>query len=365
MPLREDGWYLARAFELADAAIGRVSPNPRVGAVLVKDGAVVGEGVHLGPGTAHAEAAAIAAAGEAARGATLYVTLEPCCHYGHTPPCTKSIIAAGVRRVVAPIQDPNPKVSGDGFQELLAAGIDVEVGLGAAQAAGQNAPYLHWRRTGRPYVTAKWALSLGGQSAARTGQSLYMTGAQARAEAHRLRATQDAVLVGIGTVLADDPQLTVRDAPGTSPLRVVLDSEGRLPPTARLLASEGRTIVYVGADVAADRLNALSDRAEVVPIGQGPMLPLEAVLEDLGRREVTSLLVEGGATVHGALFDQDLVDRVAVFVAPLVLGGEAAPPGVAGVGAESPAAGLRLEGGSWHILGEDAYFTATVERRSR
>ncbi len=365
MPLREDAWYLARAFELADSAPGRVSPNPRVGAVLVRDGAIVGEGVHLGPGTAHAEAAAIAAAGEAARGATLYVTLEPCCHYGHTPPCTQSIIAAGVHKVVAPIEDPNPKVSGGGFQELLAADIDVEVGLGAAQATAQNAPYLHWRRTGRPYVTAKWALSLGGQSAARTGKSLYMTGPQARAEAHRLRAAHDAVLVGIGTALADDPQLTVRDAPGTSPLRVVLDSEGRLPLSARLLAGEGPTIVYVGTGIAADRLRALTARAEVVPIGPGPMLPLADVLDDLGRRNVTSLLVEGGATVHGALFDQDLVDRVAVFVAPLVLGGEAAPSGVAGVGAESPAAALRLVGGRWYILGEDAYFTAAVERGPR
>lgn len=365
MPLREDGWYIARAFELASAAIGRVSPNPKVGAVLVKDGAIVGEGAHLGPGTAHAEAAAIAAAGEAARGATLYVTLEPCCHYGHTPPCTQAIIAAGVHRVVAPIEDPSPKVSGRGFAELRTAGIAVDVGIGANEAMAQNASYLHWRRTGRPYVTAKWALSLGGQSAARTGKSLYMTGPAARAEAHRLRAGHDAVLVGIGTALADDPLLNVRDAPGPSPLRVVLDSQGRLPPSARLLAEAGRTIVYVGQGVTAEHIKAISAQAEVVPIGQGPRLPLAAVLDDLGRREVTSLLVEGGATVQGEFFDQSFVDRVAVFVAPLVLGGRDAPPGVAGQGVESPAAGLRLTGGSWRILGEDAYFTATVEKGSK
>ena len=365
MSLPEDAGYLARAFALAEAATVRVSPNPRVGAVLVREGAIVGEGVHLGPGTAHAEAAALRAAGEAARGATLYVTLEPCCHFGHTPPCTQAIIAAGVARVVAPIEDPNPKVAGQGFSELRAAGIAVDVGLGAADAMAQNAPYLHWRRTGRPHVTAKWALSLGGQSAARTGRSLYMTGPAARAEVHRLRATHDAVLVGIGTALADDPLLTVRDAPGQSPLRVVLDSDGRLPPDARLLSAEGRTIVYVGAGVPSELLTPIAARAEVVPIGDGPRLPLAAVLSDLGRRGVTSLLVEGGATVHGEFFDQDLVDRVAVFVAPLVLGGRDAPPGVAGLGAESPAAGLRLTGGTWRVLGEDAYFTAAVERGAK
>ncbi len=363
--LREDAWYLARAFELADQPVARVSPNPRVGAVLVRDGAIVGEGAHLGPGTAHAEAAAIAAAKDLAEGATLYVTLEPCCHYGHTPPCTKAIIAAGIRRVVAPIEDPNPEVSGKGFAELRAAGITVDVGSGATQAIAQNASYLHWRSTGRPYVTAKWALSLGGQSAARTGKSLYMTGAAAREEAHRLRATSDAVLVGIGTALADDPQLTVRDVPGQSPLRVVLDSAGRLPLSSRLLHAEGRTVLYVGDDIDEERLKALSDLAEVVRLGQGPRLSLTAVLDDLGRRDVTSLLVEGGATVHGAFFDQGLVDRVAVFVAPLVLGGREAPPGVAGLGAESPAKGLRLIGGTWRVLGEDTYFTARVEKEAK
>jgi diaminohydroxyphosphoribosylaminopyrimidine deaminase/5-amino-6-(5-phosphoribosylamino)uracil reductase len=191
-----------------------------------------------------------------------------------------------------------------------------------------------------------------------------MTGPEARAEVHRLRAANDGVLVGIGTALADDPQLTVRDAGGTSPIRVVLDSQGRLPASARMLATPGRTIVYVGEDAPPERLKRLADRAEVVRLGRGPRLPIAAVLEDLGRREVTSLLVEGGATVHGELFDKGLVDSVAVFVAPLVLGGSAAPPGVAGLGAESPAAGLRLAGGRWQVLGEDAYFTAVVERRS-
>ena len=364
VPIPEDAGYLARAFALAEAAPSRVSPNPKVGAVLVRGGIVVGEGRHMGPGTAHAEAAALQAAGEAARGATLYVTLEPCCHFGHTPPCTQALIAAGVARVVAPIEDPNPQVAGRGFAELRAAGITVDVGQVAGQAEDQNAAYLHWRRTGRPYVTAKWALSLGGQSAARTGKSLYMTGPAARAEVHRLRAARDGVLVGIGTALADDPQLTVRDAAGPSPLRVVLDSHGRLPASARMLAQEGRTIVYVGEDAPPERLRRLADSADVVPLGRGPRLPLAAILEDLGRREVTSLLVEGGATVHGEFFDQGLVDRVAVFVAPLVLGGAAAPPGVGGVGAESPAAGLHLTGGHWRVLGEDAYFTAVIERGS-
>ena len=361
MPSGEDVRYLARAIELATTPEGRISPNPRVGAVLVRDGRIVGEGAHLGPGTDHAEAAALKAAGDDARGATLYVSLEPCCHYGHTPPCTQAILAAGVRRVVAPIEDPNPKVAGQGFAQLAAAGVEVEVGALADEARALNAAYLHWRRTGLPLVTAKWALSLGGQSAARTGQSLYMTGAPARAEAHRLRAEHDAVLVGIGTVLADDPQLTVRDADGPSPLRVVLDSQARLPGSARLLR-DARPLVYVSRDAPRERVEALADAADVVAVGTGPQLPLQDVLMDLARRDVTSLLVEGGASVHGSFFDQHLVDQVAVFIAPLVLGGRTALPGVAGLGAESPSAGLRLVGGTWQILGEDAYFRARVER---
>ncbi len=359
----EDLRHMRAALELARAAEGRLSPNPRVGAVLVRDGEVVGRGFHRGPGTAHAEIEALREAGERARGATLYVTLEPCRHYGRTPPCTAALVGAGVSRVIAAIEDPNPAEQGKGIAELKAAGIDVTVGLEAEQAEEMNLPYFTWRRTGRPLVTAKWAAALCGHAAARTGESLYITGSEARRTVHALRAAHDAVLVGIGTVLQDDPQLTVRDAPGEHPLRVVLDGMLRTPPEARLLSAPGGTLICASEDAPPARRQALEERgAELVFFGGGSPLPLGDVLAELGRRSVLSVLAEGGPKVLGSLFDAGLVDRVSAFFAPLVLGGAEAPGAVSGLGAVRPDEGVRLKDVIWRQLGQDIYCSGTVER---
>ncbi|MDA8347159.1 MAG: bifunctional diaminohydroxyphosphoribosylaminopyrimidine deaminase/5-amino-6-(5-phosphoribosylamino)uracil reductase RibD [Thermaerobacter sp.] len=359
----EDLRHMRSALDLATAADGRMSPNPRVGAVLVQNGEVVGRGWHRGPGTPHAEIEALREAKERARGATLYVTLEPCRHFGRTPPCTAALISAGVSRIVAAIEDPNPAEQGKGIAELRQAGIDVAVGLEAEAAEEMNRAYFTWRRTGRPMVTAKWAAALCGHAAARTGESLYITGPDARRTVHALRAAHDAVLVGIGTVLADDPQLTVRDAPGDHPVRVVLDSRLRTPPDARILTSPGTALICAAEDADPHRRAALEERgAQVLVFPSGPELPLADVLRELGRHDILSVLVEGGPTVLGRLFDEALVDRVSAFFAPLVLGGSDGLAAVGGVGAPRPAEGVRLRDVVWQQLGQDIYCSGTVER---
>jgi diaminohydroxyphosphoribosylaminopyrimidine deaminase/5-amino-6-(5-phosphoribosylamino)uracil reductase len=357
-----DVHHMRSALALAARAEGRVSPNPRVGAVLVKDGKVVGQGWHRGPGTPHAEIAALREAGEAAAGATLYVTLEPCRHFGRTPPCTQALIAAGVSRVVAAIEDPNPAEQGKGIAELRAAGMEVAVGLEAPAAEEMNQQYFTWRREGRPLVTAKWASAICGHAAARTGESLYITGPEAREEVHRLRAEHDAVMVGVGTVLADDPQLTVRVAAGEHPLRVVLDRKLRTPPTARMLSAPGRTLICAAQDAPAERKAALQGKAELLFFAPGPELPLIEVLKEMARRDILSVLAEGGPTLLGRLFDLGLVDRVRAFFAPLVIGGAEAPASVGGLGAMRPSEGVRLRDVEWRAYGQDICCSANVER---
>lgn len=358
----DDHRYMELALDLARRAEGRTSPNPRVGAVLVREGEIVGQGFHLGPGHPHAEAEALRHAGERARGATLYVTLEPCCHHGHTPPCTDAVIAAGVRRVVTPLEDPNPIVAGQGLRVLREAGIEVERGPMQAEAEELNAPYLTWRRLGRPLVTAKWAGALCGHVAAYTGESRYLTGEDALREVHRMRAEADAVMVGVGTVRADDPELTVRFVPGENPVRVVIDSRLRTPPEARLLHQNGRVIIFCGRSAPEDRRLALADLAEIIPLPGDGRLPLEDALRELARRDITSVLAEGGPRLFGSLFDGGLVDRVAAFFAPLVLGGKDSPAAVLGQGVASPGGALRFRDRRWQPFGNDMCFFGTVLR---
>lgn len=357
---------MARALGLAAEGRGATSPNPMVGAVLVKDGEVVGEGFHPRAGEPHAEVFALRAAGERARGATLVVTLEPCCHQGRTGPCTEAVISAGVARVVVAAVDPNPLVAGRGVQRLEDAGLSVVSGVMAAEAERLNEAFNHWILTRRPLVTLKLATSLDGRIAARTGSSRWITGAAARARVHALRAASDAVAVGIGTALADDPLLTARGVPGRwdPPVRVVLDSSLRLPPAARLLdpALPGAVLIATAAPPGDPRGRALTDAgAELLHLpGERGQVDLRALMAALGGRAgrpVTSLLVEGGGTLAGALVRADLVDKLVLHQAPLLLGGDAvAAVGPLGLDAPGDAPRLVIDGVA--RLGDDVELIA-------
>jgi diaminohydroxyphosphoribosylaminopyrimidine deaminase/5-amino-6-(5-phosphoribosylamino)uracil reductase len=359
--------FMRRALALAERARGRTSPNPMVGAVVVQGDTVVGEGFHERAGGPHAEIVALAAAGAAAGGATLYVTLEPCAHHGRTPPCAPMVVAAGLRRVVVAAGDPNPLVAGRGLVLLRAAGLELETGVLEAEAAAQNRPFFTAMRERRPHVTLKAALTLDGKLADVHGTSRWITGEPARREAHRLRSECDAILVGRGTVARDDPELTVRlDRPWPrEPYRVVLDSGARMSPDARLIAAgdPGRALIAVGEEAPADRVQALQARGATVVRcrARSGRVDVAAVLQVLHAREVRALLVEGGSEVHGAFVEAGLVDRVAVFLAPLLLGGGRAPGMAAGSGRELKE-GLRLETLSVQSLGEDMLLEADVRR---
>jgi diaminohydroxyphosphoribosylaminopyrimidine deaminase / 5-amino-6-(5-phosphoribosylamino)uracil reductase len=346
----EQSW-MRRALALAERGRGHVEPNPLVGAVIVRDGQVVGEGWHQRYGAAHAEINALAAAGEAARDGTLYVTLEPCCHHGKTPPCTEAVLRAGIRRVVAAMTDPFPQVAGQGAACLRAAGVTVEVGLLEAAARRLNAPYLKLLATGRPYVHAKWAMTLDGKIATRTGDSKWISGDASRRRVHELRGRMDAIVAGIGTVLADDPLLTARPPGPRTPVRILLDSHGRLPLRSRLAATAQETptlIVTAGAlpDEQAEALRATGCGLLALAVEQGRPA-VAALLEELGRRRMTNVLVEGGANVLGSFLDAGALDEVHVFLAPKLLGGAMAKTPIAGRGVERLAAALTLT--EWHV----------------
>ncbi|MBN1484516.1 MAG: bifunctional diaminohydroxyphosphoribosylaminopyrimidine deaminase/5-amino-6-(5-phosphoribosylamino)uracil reductase RibD [Chloroflexia bacterium] len=331
---------MQRALALAERARGRTSPNPLVGAVLVRDGEIVGEGYHQQAGGPHAEIYALRAAGERSRGATLYVTLEPCSHHGRTPPCTEALIAAGIAAAHMAMLDPNPRVNGQGRARLEQAGIVTTVGLGAREAARQNEAFITYIRQGRPFVIAKYACSLDGKIATRSGESRWISGEQSRRRVHELRDQMDAIMVGANTVLNDDPRLTTRLPERESvqhPLRIVADSRGRLPLAARVFdpALPGRTILATTAACPQEQREALEERGTeilLLPAGEGGRLDLAALLRALGQREITSLLVEGGGTLLDAFFRARLVDRVLAFIAPLIIGGAAAPAAVSGEG---------------------------------
>ncbi len=358
---------MRRALALALGGRGRTSPNPMVGAILVKDGAVVGEGYHAHLGGPHAEVVTLDAAGEEARGATLYVTLEPCCHTGRTPPCTEEIIRAGVSRVVAAVQDPNPAVCGQGLARLREAGLEVEVGVCEAEARALNAAFFTWVTLGRPLGILKAGMSLDGKIATRAGEARWITGQAARRRAHQMRAEVDAVIVGAETALRDDPMLTARDAPAPrQPLRVVADSHARLPLEHQLVrtARQVRTLVATTPGAPADRVAALTAAGvEVLVVeGPGPRVNLRALAGALAKRDVTSLLIEGGGTLHAAALEAGIVDRVALFVAPLLLGGRDAVPVLGGSGAATLGEAWRLADVEVERIGDDCLITGTIVR---
>lgn len=333
---------MRRALDLAALGEGKVEPNPMVGAVIVDDNLrLLGEGYHQQFGGPHAEIHALQQAAERARGATIYVTLEPCCHHGKTPPCTAAVINAGLKRVVVAALDPFPQVAGQGVAQLKAAGIAVDVGLLEAEAVHLTAPFRTLIQQQRPFVIAKWAMSLDGKLASRTGESKWISNAASRAIVHQIRGRVDGVLVGIGTALADDPLLTARPTGPRVAARIVLDSQAQLPLKSQLVqtAREIPTLVFAAPQAAADRVAALkSAGVEVVSIAvdsAGHPCLVEC-LKDLGQRRMTNLLVEGGSQVLGAFFDQRLVDEAHVFIAPKIIGGARALCPVGGEGAVNP-----------------------------
>jgi len=354
------------ALALARRGLGAVWPNPSVGCVIVNDGRVVGRGWTQPGGRPHGETEALRRAGEAARGAVAHVSLEPCCHWGQTPPCVDALIAAGVRRVVVALEDPDPRVAGEGLRRLRAAGLDVEVGLCTEEAAEVNAGFLSRLRLGRPLVTFKLATSLDGRIAVATGESQWITGPPARDRAHALRASHDAIMVGTGTVVADDPQLTCR-LPGLghrSPVRVVIDRHLRISPASRIIADAPRVPTWVLTLRSADpgrRAMFLANRVTLIDVdddGEG-QIDLAAALGALGERGITRLLVEGGARLAAAFFRARLIDRLVWVHAPLVIGGDGIPA-IAGFDLAALADGRAFERLSTETIGDDVLTTFRV-----
>ena len=367
-----DRRHLRRALALARRALGDTRPNPMVGAVLVRGGRVLGEGWHHRAGQPHAEIEAFLDAerrGNAPAGATLYVTLEPCCTHGRTPPCTDAIIAAGITRVVVAATDPNPAHAGHGFELLRQAGIQVDTGLLADAATRLNAGFNHWIQHRTPLVTLKAAFSLDGKIATVTGESRWITGPASRKRVMGLRAAHDAILVGIQTVLADDPALTIRTARRErSPIRVILDSRARTPLSARLVTDphHARTLIVVGEAAPKRRIEALRRQATVwtAPVLNG-RIDLRWLMAELGRYPVTSLLVEGGGEVHASFLESGLAHRAVFFYGPKVIGGAEAPRGVSGKGFQSLATAPRLIDIRHRRLGDDLMVEGRIEQRER
>ena len=361
-----DEAYIERTLALAELGRGLVSPNPMVGAVLVRDGRIVGEGHHEGPGLPHAEVLALREAGEAARGATLYVNLEPCNHQGRTGPCTEAIIEAGVARVVAAMRDPNPIVDGRGFARLREAGVEVREGVLREEAERLNEAFAKHVRTGLPFVTWKMAASLDGKVASRDGTSRWITGPEARADVHRLRAASDAIVVGAGTALADDPSLTVRmpGYRGRLPLRVLVDARGRVPARGDLFSGEAPTLVATTGLAPEERRGewAAAGAEVLVYEAEGERVPLARLMEELGKRDVQAVLLEGGPTLAWSALEEGVVDRVVVYLAPKLIGGAEAPTVLGGRGFAPIGSALRLRIRAFDPVGEDLKVEAVVVR---
>lgn len=360
-----DGWHMGRALELAARGQGFVEPNPMVGCVLVgSDGGVIAEGSHQRFGGNHAEVEALMAAGDRASGATAYVTLEPCCHTGKTPPCTRALIAAGIRRVVVAMQDPFPQVSGRGLAELCAAGIEVEAGILADAAASLNAPYLKLLRTGRPWVIAKWAMSLDGKIATHCGESRWISGPAARQIVHELRGRVDGILVGRGTAMADDPLLVARPAGKRRAVRIVADTHASLPIESQLVrtARETPLLIATGPESSSENRRRLFDAGCEVFVceGDSPDRRLAVLLDELGRRRMTNVLVEGGSSLLGSLMDARAIDEVHAFIAPKLIGGGQSPSPLGGHGLSHIADALLLADLRTQHVGSDLYITARV-----
>ncbi|RJP68485.1 MAG: bifunctional diaminohydroxyphosphoribosylaminopyrimidine deaminase/5-amino-6-(5-phosphoribosylamino)uracil reductase RibD [Candidatus Abyssobacteria bacterium SURF_17] len=351
--------YMERALELAELGRGFASPNPMVGAVLVKGKRIIAEGFHKRFGEAHAEIVALKNAGDSARGSTLCITLEPCCHHGKTPPCTRAIIEAGVKQVVMAMEDPNPLVAGMGRKELDQAGIRVECGLLADRARKLNESFVKFITTGLPFFTAKAAMTLDGKIATRTGDSRWITGEQAREYVHWLRAGVDAVMVGSGTVEADDPMLTTRttDTNERDAARVIVDGDAKLSPNRKVFTvrSSAPTLVVVKATASADRKEALRRAgAELIEVtAKGGKVDLAHLASLLGKRNIAHVMIEGGGGLLAAAFDAGIVDKVLFFVAPKIFGGKDASTPVEGIGVTKASEAISLRDVTTRRMGDD------------
>jgi diaminohydroxyphosphoribosylaminopyrimidine deaminase/5-amino-6-(5-phosphoribosylamino)uracil reductase len=358
-----DAEMMARALREARRGLGRTSPNPPVGSVIAApNGTIIATGYHACCGQPHAEAMALAEAGERARGATLYCTLEPCCHYGRTPPCAEAIVAAGVARVIYAVTDPDPRCAGGGEAVLREGAIDVTSGVLESKVLELYEPYFKHKRTGLPFVTLKMALTLDGKAATKTGDSRWITGETSRELVHHWRDETDAVMVGVGTVLADDPQLTVRvdKADDREPLRVIVDSQARTPVKAQAMTGPGTCLVAVGPDAPAERVEALRDAGATVVedgLGDSGQIDLQALFALLGARDVMSVLCEGGPTLAAGLVQQALVDKYRFFYAPKLVGDEART-GIGPLGIEKMVDAKHLQLRDVERVGEDILVTA-------
>jgi diaminohydroxyphosphoribosylaminopyrimidine deaminase/5-amino-6-(5-phosphoribosylamino)uracil reductase len=365
----DDNRFMSRALALAIRGQGLVEPNPMVGCVLVRDGQIIGEGFHERFGGPHAEVNALAAAGNRAAGATAYVTLEPCCHHGKTPPCTAALIQARVQRVVVAVRDPFPEVNGGGIKELRAAGIESDIGMRADEANWILAPYRKLVTTGCPWVIAKWAMTLDGKLATRSGDSRWISSEASRGVVHQLRGRVDAIMIGSGTVQVDDPLLTARPADHTDvkrvAIRIVVDSRGSLSKVSRLVqtARDVPVLVAAATDAPADAYEALSAAGVEVYRCEGGdhATRLQSLLKEMGRRRMTNALVEGGSRLLGAMFDLKGIDEVHVFIAPKLAGGSALTP-VGGSGIIGMTDALQLADITIEELDGDVYVHGRMKR---
>jgi len=358
-----DEQLMREALRIARNAEGRTSPNPLVGAVVVREGKIVAEGWHRLAGTPHAEIHALNMAGELSRGATLYVTLEPCSHFGRTPPCARAIIDAGISRVVAAMTDPNPQVAGRGFEMLRAAGIQVEVGILEDEARRLNEVFIKWVTRKLPFVTLKFACSLDGKIATVAGESQWISGIESRKFTHHLRDINDAILVGVGTVLADNPTLTTRLVVGKNPVRVIVDSNARTPLDSKVVTDKSaRTIIATTSNAPIEKISALKNcGVEIITAGDGKRVDLETLMRELAEREITSVLVEGGGTIHFSMLAAGLVDKIFAFVAPKIIGGEKSLTAVEGAGFEKLSDAALLKNLTTERLGDDILISGYVE----
>ncbi|MCM3003106.1 bifunctional diaminohydroxyphosphoribosylaminopyrimidine deaminase/5-amino-6-(5-phosphoribosylamino)uracil reductase RibD [Priestia koreensis] len=352
--------FMKLAIEMARTTLGQTSPNPVVGAVVVQDGQVVGMGAHLKAGQPHAEVYALEMAGEKAEDATLYVTLEPCAHHGKTPPCADLVIHRGIKKVFIASTDPNPLVAGKGIKRMKDAGIEVEVGLLKEEADELNQVFFHYVSTGLPYVTLKTATSLDGKTATVTRESKWITGEEARADVHQLRHTHDGILVGVDTVLIDNPSLTTRlQGEGKNPIRIILDTHLRTPLDASVVTDhKAPTWIISGKDADAKKIQELEEQGVLLLQLPSDELDLSSVLSLLGERGITSILVEGGATVHGSFLKSRLFHQVIVYIAPKLIGGKEAPTSFNGEGFQSMSEVEQLEFKSVEMFGQDIKIVA-------